>query len=350
MTRASASALRTFVPRAAMAILMLALVACAWHLRQLLLLLFGAVLFAIALRAGAGLIRKRFGLSEGFSLFACILVLAALLGFGGWLFGAQLVNQTLVLQEKLPQAWASARDWLQHQKLGAEFLNSLEANAPSLASIGTQVKRATVLVSDAVLALLLLGFGSIYLAVDPATYRDGALQLVPPSCREQVAAALDECAITLKHWLLSQLVVMVIVGSLAGIGLWLVGVPAPLALGVLMAVLEFVPFAGPIIAAVPGILLAFTGGPTQALSALAVYVVVQQLESNVVAPIIARRMLRLPPALVLFSVVAFGAVFGPLGFVFAMPLTVSLVVLVKRLYVDRGRQPEHLAQVNNERE
>lgn len=313
--------------------LVLILLAAAWQLREVLLLFFGAGLLAIALRAGADAIARLGHLGPRLSLVCCILAVLVLLGLAGWLFGSQFSQQVLLLQQKLPQAWDAAQQWLQSQSFGQQLLRLTGQALPTLSQVGTQLKQVTITVWHVLLGLLLIGFGAIYLAADPDTYRTGVLKLVPPSFRQRAQDTLAECTTSLRHWLLSQLLVMVIVGSLAGAGLWLVGVPAPLALGVVMAILEFVPFAGPVVAAVPGILLAFTVSPATAGSALAVYLVVQQLESNLIAPMIARRMLRLPPALVIFAIVSFGIVLGPLGLVFAMPLTVSLAVIVDRLYV-----------------
>lgn len=122
-------------------------------------------------------------------------------------------------------------------------------------------------------------------------------------------------------------------GALTGIGLWLVGVPAPLALGLLAGLLEFVPYIDPVLAAVPGLLLALSVAPEVLLYTLLVYLGVQQLESNFVLPLVQREVLELPPALVIFSVVGLGVILGTLGWIFAAPLTVLLVVVIGKAYV-----------------
>jgi predicted PurR-regulated permease PerM len=120
---------------------------------------------------------------------------------------------------------------------------------------------------------------------------------------------------------------------LTGLGLWLVGVPSPLALGLIAGLLEIIPYAGPIISAVPGLILALTQSPTEALWALLVYVVVQQIEGNILMPVVQKKAVSLPPALTVFGVVAAGILFGIPGLTFAGPLLVVAFVLVKRLYV-----------------
>jgi predicted PurR-regulated permease PerM len=110
-------------------------------------------------------------------------------------------------------------------------------------------------------------------------------------------------------------------------------VPLALALGLIAGLLEFVPFLGPFLAAIPMILVALTAGPEIALYALLLFVVVQQVESNLLTPLVARRAMALPPVLVLLGAVALALLFGVLGAIFATPLIVLIVVLVKALYM-----------------
>jgi len=180
---------------------------------------------------------------------------------------------------------------------------------------------------------LLVLVGGIYLAAQPRLYRGGLVKLVPPGGRERVEQALDDSWRALRLWLLGRLVSMLFIGTLTGVGLWLLGIPGALALGIVAFILEFVPFIGPIIAAVPAILLALAFEPVKALWVAALYLGIQQLEGNVIEPLVQQRAVDLPPALLLFSIVAGAVVFGPAGVVFAAPLTVVLFVMVKRLYV-----------------
>ena len=120
---------------------------------------------------------------------------------------------------------------------------------------------------------------------------------------------------------------------LTGLGLAWVGLPSALALGLLAGLLAFVPLVGPIVSAIPALLLALADGAATVGWTLAVFVGVQQIEGNVVMPFVQRRMVDLPPALLLFAIVAAGTLLGPLGALLAAPLTVVVFVLVKRLYV-----------------
>lgn len=303
-----------------------------WRIADVLLLVFGAGLVAILLRELADPIARRTGWRDSVALGLAVALVLAVLGAAGWLFGYEVGTQFGELANRLPQAWNSIRAHLQQYAAGKLLLQGLQ-DAGSLGALAAKVTQATALVSTALLHLVLVAFGGVYLAASPRLYRDGLLKLFPETARERVAGVLETSVRALRLWLRSQLITMAVVGVLTGLGLWLAGVPAPLALGLVAALAEFVPYLGPIVAAIPGLLLAMTESPQTLLYALAVYLVVQQLEGNAILPLVERQMLKLPPALVIFSVLALGLVFGLLGLVFAAPLTVLLVVAVGKLYV-----------------
>jgi predicted PurR-regulated permease PerM len=137
----------------------------------------------------------------------------------------------------------------------------------------------------------------------------------------------------LRLWLLGQLLAMFLVGAMIALGLWALGVPSALALGFIAGMLEFVPFLGPIIAALPGVAVGLGEGMETAVWVMALYFIVQQGEGYFIIPLVQQGTVALPPALTLFAIVAFGLLFGPLGILFATPLTVVAFVVVKKLWV-----------------
>jgi predicted PurR-regulated permease PerM len=159
------------------------------------------------------------------------------------------------------------------------------------------------------------------------------VKLVPEERRGQLWSAFEASGTALKLWLKAQLLTMLLVGTVTGIGLWLIGVPSWFALALLAALLEFVPYVGPIAAAVPAILIAASVDPQTALLTIGLYILVQQLEGYVFSPLMQQWAVDLPGALLLFSLLACGTLFGAIGIIFAAPLTVVLFVLVKKLYV-----------------
>jgi predicted PurR-regulated permease PerM len=122
---------------------------------------------------------------------------------------------------------------------------------------------------------------------------------------------------------------------LATVGLMLLGMPSALALGIFAGLAEFVPIVGPVMAAIPALIIAFSLDVTTALWVLGLFVVIQQIEGNIIQPIVQRQMVRIAPAVTLFAILAFGVLFGPLGLLLAAPLTVVVRVLIRDLYTSR---------------
>jgi predicted PurR-regulated permease PerM len=191
-------------------------------------------------------------------------------------------------------------------------------------------------VGNALADILLVIVGGIYLAAQPDLYRVGLLKLVPARGRSLAAQALDASGRALRLWLLGRMVSMAAVGLLTWLGLMIIGVPSALTLGLLAALLEFIPFIGPILSAVPALLLGFAAGPDKAIWVALLFLAIQQFEGNVLEPLVQQRAVDLPPALLLFALVAGGLVFGVAGIILAAPLTVVLYVMVKRLYVQEA--------------
>lgn len=186
---------------------------------------------------------------------------------------------------------------------------------------------------DSLTTLLVVVVAGIYLAIDPATYVKGALKLVPRMGRERIHRAMNLSATALQRWLLGQLCSMAFVGVLTTGGLYLIGMPSPLALGFLAGLAEFVPLVGPIAASIPAILLALTQDGNTVIWVILLYLAIQQIDGNIILPLIQKRAVKLPPALMLFAILVAGALFGVIGVVLAVPMTVLLYVLVKQLYV-----------------
>jgi predicted PurR-regulated permease PerM len=267
------------------------------------------------------------------AVLTATLAIVVLVALGLWLLGAPLSAQLDELRAQLPQSWQALRGWLQHTPLGPRvlgWLQTLDQAAPPWAGIAGMAAGAAQALSALALILLL----GVYLALDARQYRDGVVRLVPPARRELVAETLDSTGEALTGWLLGQLVTMLMVGAAAAIGLALLGVPLALALGLIAGVLEFIPFFGAIVSGLLAVLVAFAEGPTQALYVAIMFTAVQQIEGNVLVPLVQRWAVQVPPALTVAGVVVFGSLFGIPGIVFGTPLTVVTMVLVKHLYVE----------------
>lgn len=304
----------------------------AWQLADLLLLVFAAVLGAILFRALADLLARPTGLGPGWSLLVAVLLVTALLAVVFVLFGATIVQNVETLAEQLPTAWAAVRDRLGG---GGWVEEAIDRGREALLSGGlvSRIGGALGLAAGAVTNLVLVIFGALYIAAQPSLYRGGALRLVPPRHRDRADRTLGRCGTALRGWLFGQVIAMVLVGVVTATGLWALGVPSALALGLFAGLAEFVPIVGPVAAAIPALVIALSVEPTLALWVLGLFLVIQQIEGNVLQPLIQREIVSVPPALLLFAVVGFGVLFGATGVLLAAPLTVVAYVAVRELYV-----------------
>ncbi len=325
---------QTFTRQTIIAIALVALAALFWLVREAVLVGFGAIVFATMLRAFADQLRRVTPLSERWSVGGAVLLLLIALGLLGWMFGAQAGHQFAELRERLPAALDKFQSWVASSPAGKAVVDFIRQGGGKEGGGGPSIGGFASAVAGGLGHLLIIVFAGIYFALDPALYREGALRLLPPSRRAQVRAALNDAGIVLRKWLVAQLIVMAAVGVLTGVGLAVIGVPLALSLALLVALLEFVPVLGPIAAAVPGILLGFAKGPQVGLYAALVYLLVQQIESNLLTPLVQRWAVDLPPVVALLSIIACGLLFGVLGIFFATPLAVVVMALVQHLYVE----------------
>lgn len=315
------------------AIALIAVAALIWNVSQVLVIAFGAVVLATVLRAMVVPLARVTHWSERVSLGVVLVALILVLGLSFWLFGRQATQQFAEMHERLPVAAEKFQAWLAESELGGMVVDGFKQamqGSDSLSNAGTLLAVAVGGVGN----LLLIIFAGIYLAADPVMYREGALRLLPPSRRPQVGRALADAGVALHHWLIAQIAIMFAVGVMTGVGLALLGVPLSLSLGLIAGLLEFVPVVGPIVSAIPGVLLAFSRGPETAFYVLLLYIAVQQIESNVLTPLIQRWAVALPPVIALLSIVACGLVFGVMGVIFATPMAVVVMAMVKHLYVE----------------
>jgi predicted PurR-regulated permease PerM len=329
--------LAAFAVRVVIAAVIVAAVLLAWRLRHVLLLLFAAVLLALLLRGLSDPLARATKLNERLAVVLTALGLSAVVVGAITFFGFAIQDQVADLISTLPAAWEAAQNQLRDTALGSRLLVEMEnvADAFGLDSVLALQKYLAPIGAIAANLLLVLAAG-VYLALEPHLYREGFLRLLPASGRAAAADTLNRTASSLQSWLLAQAAAMLAVGTVTAIGLWIIGVPSPLALGLLAGLADFVPLVGPVLAAVPALLLAATLGWDSLGWTLLLIVAIQQVEGNVLLPLLQRQIVSLPPVLTLFALVAFTVVFGPLGLLRAAPITAALFVVVKRLYLKEG--------------
>jgi predicted PurR-regulated permease PerM len=311
----------------------------AWRLSDVLVLMFGAVIVAVALQAIAAPLERILRVKRQSAVAAAVVLTLAVLVLGSWLAGDRLLAQTEDLRQRLPEAMAALVAWARGHSLGVAALQVWEGiNAEDMpwARVANAATRTLGAIGSIGLVLVL----GVYLAADPQLYRRGLVRLVPPAWRARVDGALIASAQALSRWLLGQGISMLFVGSTTTIGLAVLGIPLAVTIGVIAGVLAFVPFFGPIASGILAVLLAFMQGPQQALYAAGLCIAIQQVEGNLLMPFVQRWAVDLPAVLGISAAVIFGLMFGLPGVILATPLMVVLIVLIEKLYVEAVLEAE----------
>ena len=317
----------------------LLLLAALYYVFDVVMLVFAAILLAIFLRGLAELLSHYVKLSDGWLVLLVSVILFALVAGFIALLSPSVAEQAGLLRDKIPASVQKVSDYLNQFGWGRTLIENLPSyqsvveniNASSVMSRVGGFFTSTIGILGNVAIVLLL---AIYFASEPKMYLVGFVRLFPHERRDRVKEVIQGIYQTLRWWLIGKAGSMLFIGLLTWIGLWILGVPLALTLGLLAGLLSFIPNFGPIISAVPAILLAFIDSPITALYVLGLFILVQLIESNIVTPFIERETVELPPALTITFQLALGVLVGGLGLVLATPLLAAIVVAVQMLYIE----------------
>lgn len=305
---------------------------------DILMMTFAAILLAILLNGLGNQLRRVVSISESTSVLLVSVLL--LLVFGGIiaLLAPDIGDQYKHLRDELPKSLEQVRNYLSQFGWGrtlienipnGEDLNNLISNSGFLSRVGNYFSSTLGILTNIALVLLV----SLYLATEPETYAAGLTKLFPLGARPRVREVMTAIGSTMQSWLVGKFASMAFIGILTVIGLWILGVPLALLLGIIAGLFSFIPNFGPILSAVPAILLAFIESPMRAVYVIILFVVIQLIESNLVTPLIERHTVELPPALTIIVQLILGVLFGALGLIFASPILAVVVVLIQMLYI-----------------
>jgi predicted PurR-regulated permease PerM len=351
-----------------------------WIGRSIVLLTFLGVLFGVALTAGVDWLQRR-RVPRGLGAVLIVLVfLGALAGLGA-LTAPSITGQLRDLKTQLPAAIGKIQRWVKERQDGVtQVLEQVspetaagaagprggdtagetggqrrepepvqqpsqkpgaEEKQPSLGQgitdqLGGVARHLFGFASSTVAVLgglVLILFVAIFVAIDAETYQDGLMHLFPHKARRRAREVLTATAAMLRRWLFTQFISMVLVGVLTAVVLLIMGIEAAVALGIIAGILEFVPIAGPIMASIPAIAMGFLDGPEKAIYVALAYVAIQQIESNLLYPLLMKKGLELPPVLTIFTQGVLATVFGFIGLLVAVPMLAAAIVPIKMLYV-----------------
>ncbi len=334
-------------------IALLAALVLLWSLRDALVLLFAAVVLAMALCTLVGAIRQRLGCSRPLAVLLALLVVALVMVILATAVIPPFVTQFRELLQQVPQAWEElltllrqtvqgvsrmlygrsdgSLDWLKSslgipRSLPPDLLGRIGGGAIGLVSVAGNLG-AGLLQTLFVLAVALM------VAAQPTAYREAMLLLSPSFYRRRLRQVLVACGTALSSWMVGVLISSLCVGILAAIGLSLLGVRLVAANALLAGLLNIIPNVGPTLSTIFPMSVALLDTPWKALAVLLVYILIQNLESYVITPSVMHHQLKLLPGLTLTAQLVFTLVFGPLGLLLALPLAVCLQVILREVLI-----------------
>lgn len=311
-----------------------------WQIRQVVLLLFAAVVLATILNRVVRFL-QRYRIKRGIAIaITVVLLLAIIVGFVAGIV-PNLIDQLQQLIKILPQLSDRVRSWIDwvQSRLPVQIaqfqaINSLTQNLQTW--IGRLLGNFFVILNNsltAVISLLLFLVLTIMTLVNPRQYRRVFILAFPAFYRRRVDEILDECEISLVGWIKGTLIDMLVIAALSYIGLLLLRVPLPLVNAALAGLLEFIPNLGPTLSIIPPTLLALADEPWKAVAVIILYIAIQQFESLILVPLVMAQQVSLLPVFTILSVVVFASLFGFLGLFLAIPLLVVTQIWLKEVLV-----------------
>ncbi len=333
-----------------------------WVAQDIIFLAFVGVLFGLTLAAAAGLAERKLRVPRAVAApVILLLVLASIAGLGT-LAAPQVASQVRDVQQQVPEVVGKVRSWVAAKAGGVSDMladttakadtvgrtakpertaaseNETSATSPSLPTSPSSIGKAFFTVFSSTLTAMagfvLVIFITLFVAVDPDLYHRGLMHLFPHRHRKRAGEVLSAMAFSMRRWLLTQLIAMVVIGLVTAGALALLGIRGAIALGIIAGLLEFIPFVGPIAAAVPAIAMGLLDSPQKALWVALVFTVIQQSEGHLLIPLLMKDSLALPPVLTILSQAIMASVFGFLGLLVAVPVLGATMVAVKLLYVE----------------
>ncbi len=312
------------------------------------------VLFGVLLHEVACSITKRLSFSYNKVLAGLIAGLILLALAVVWLFGSTTMQQIDGFKKQFNEAVVDFREMSQKKPwlgdlvnatpplkrmihgnpddLPGEAADALTSSSGVLGAVPSNVAQVTSTTLGIIVNTLLIFFMGVFIASNPGLYRRGLLHLAAVPNRDRYDGLLDRLGNVIYHWAIGRGATMLITGLGTAIALWLLGLPAAFAVGVLTGLLAFIPNVGPLIGFSVACLIAIPQGMSMVLWVAVVFVGFQLLESYVLTPVIQKKQVDVAPALLLFTQAVLGVTFGLMGALIAEPALAIGRVLLQQLY------------------
>ena len=309
----------------------------AWELRWVLLVLFGAVVLAVALDVPVSWLRRVSRLNRPQAL----VVVVALLVLGGWQLGELLLPELLEQVKQFTQLVPAVISRVSELMGGVTMLESLEGRLASFATfdklqpLGGQLLGFAGGAANGTIQLLLMGLLALLLVLDPGSHQRLVLAATPAHYRPLAGELLSACRLALGGWLAGMTISASAVFLLTWAGLAALKVPLALLSGLVCGLLTFVPTIGPTVATLLPLAVALLVSPGLALQVLILRLVLQNAEAFLLTPILLSRTVNLLPTVALMAQLSLGALLGLPGVLLALPLVVVLQVLSQRVLVEQ---------------
>lgn len=315
-------------------------VALAIEAGRVLLLVLIAVILAAGLEPLIAWIRGRFGLGRGSAILVVYSAfLVAVVGLAAFVLPAAIA-QLGSASERLPafldrlSVWGSG---LQPPPVAASVARLVDAARRVVASMNSNLPSTTDVVGvgltvvETLVTVVTILTVVYYWLVEHARLQRFALAFLPEARRGGVRATWNEIETRLGMWVRGQLILMLTIGTATAAACMVLGVPGALLLGIVSAVTEAIPLVGPLLGAVPAVVMAATVSPQLALTVAVVYLFLQAIEGNVLVPLVMRHSVGISPFLVVLSLLVGGAVGGLLGAFLAVPVAAAVELIVENL-------------------
>lgn len=306
-------------------------------LLSILLMVILAASIAAALAPLVSLLERK--MPRGIAVVLVFLGLLIVLGLILWVILPPLIEQAVEIIEEAPQFLLAVQDLIQ-DVFGRELELAplLENVAGQLQSVAIALLAVPVGIFSGIVAVVLLVFTTIYMLVEAPAIHRSLLSLYPPGDRAHVDRVLKKMANAMGGFVRGTAIIAFIVGLLTYIGLLIIGVRFPLALGFLAGLFEFIPYIGPFLAGIPIVLVALMDSPTQALIVLIFFIIIQEVEANILVPKIQRTQTEISPLMALLALTAGSVIGGIIGVLAAIPFVAALRVFFREVVAPEIRR------------